>query len=292
MKSACTARSETAPLRAVLLHSPGPEVSAVKDPAEALYERPIDHARLAEEFAGISRMYAGLGIEVLGMKPAPGPADDPRSLLNLMYARDLFFMTPRGAVLSRMALPVRRGEIVYARAALESAGVPILCAIEAPATFEGADALWVREDLVAVGVGKRTNAEGFAQLQKALAGDGVRCVALPPPARTQHLLGGVQLVGEGRVLVRPGIAEPAVAAFLRERGLVIVEVPEGDEVRSRQAMNVVVTGPGEVVMPAGCPRTRRLYEGAGLRVVGETGIAELVKGGGGLACATGIVRRG
>ena len=55
MNSVFSARSETAPLRAVLLHSPGPEVSAIKDPAEALYERPIDHARLAEEFAGISR---------------------------------------------------------------------------------------------------------------------------------------------------------------------------------------------------------------------------------------------
>ena len=125
-----------------------------------------------------------------------------------------------------------------------------------------------------------------------LAEDGARCAALPPPARTQHLLGGVQLVGRGKVLLRAGIVEPPVAAFLREQGLSVIEVPENDEVRGRQAMNVVVVAPGKLVMTAGCPETRRLYEAAGLEVVGEAGIAQLINGGGGLACATGIVRRG
>jgi N-dimethylarginine dimethylaminohydrolase len=291
MKNFFSSCSETAPLKTVLLHSPGPEVSLVKDPAEALYKKPIIHARIVEEFAGISRMYAGLGVEVLWIRPTLAPSDDRRSLLNLMYARDLFFMTPRGAVLSRMALPVRRGETTHARTALESAGIPIIHEIDGEGTFEGADTLWVKEDLVAVGVGKRTNEPGFKQLQQVLSSDGVRCIALPPPARTQHLLGGVQLVGKGRVLVRTGIVEPPVTAFLRDQGLNIIEVPENGEVRDRQAMNIVVIGPGGLVMPAGCPQTRGLYEHAGLKVAAEAEIGQLVNGGGGLACATGIVRR-
>jgi N-dimethylarginine dimethylaminohydrolase len=291
MMSVCTVRSESAPLRSVLLHRPGPEVSLVKDPIPALYERAIDHPRLTEEFTSMARMFVGLGVEVLWMQPQPGPDDDPRSLLNLMYARDLFFMTPQGAVLSRMASEVRRGETAYARAALEAAGVPIVLAIEGEGTFEGADALWVREDLVAVGVGKRTNKAAFSQLEKLLAADGVRCAALPPPIRTQHLLGGVQLVGKDKVLLRVGTVKPPIAAFLREQKFELIEVPENDEVRSRQAMNVVVTAPGELVMTAGCPQTQGLYEAAGLKVAGTAEIGQLINGGGGLACATGIVRR-
>jgi hypothetical protein len=57
-------------------------------------------------------------------------------------------------------------------------------------------------------------------------------------------------------------------------------------------MNVVVIRPGELVMSAGCPETRALYERAGLKIAAEAVIGQLCNGGGGLACATGIVRRG
>jgi N-dimethylarginine dimethylaminohydrolase len=292
MKGISSARAEAAPLKTVLLHRPGPEVGKVDDLAAAHYERPILSALLDEEFTRISAVFAGLGVEVLWLQPVLGPDEDRKCLLNMMYARDLFFMAPKGAVLSRMAFSIRRGEVAHARVALEAADIPIVHEIDGDGTFEGADALWIRKDLVAVGVGKRTNSEAFRQLQRLLAEDGVHCIALPPPDRTQHLLGGIQLVGCGKVLVRTGIVAPRVTDFLTEQGLFVVAIPENEEVRSRQAMNVVVTAPAELVMPARCPQTRALYERAGLRIGAEVEISQLINGGGGLACATGIVRRG
>lgn len=284
-------RSEFARLDSVLLHRPGPEIEKVRDPERVLHLRPISRAGIDREYEGILRMFEGLGVETRLIEPTLAAAEDHACLLNMMYVRDLFFMAPGGAVLARMAYPVRRGEPPHAAGALEAMGVPVAAAVEEPGTFEGADALWVDRSLVAVGVGNRTNREGFEQLRKLLRADGVECVPLPPPGRTQHLLGAVQLVGEGRALVRTDLAGGAVTEFLRERGIEIIEVPESDEVRERQAMNVVVAEPGRVIMPSGCPRTRELYERAGLAVAAEVELGQLVNGGGGLACATGIIAR-
>ncbi len=59
MSQAWTPRSESAPLKTVLLHRPGPEVSAVKDPAAALYVRAVEHPRISEELAGWESRCAG-----------------------------------------------------------------------------------------------------------------------------------------------------------------------------------------------------------------------------------------
>lgn len=291
MSEVSCARCEFAPLEAVLLHRPGPEVEAAADPAAVLYERPIVARTMDEEYEGLARLFVSLGVKTHWIWPELGPKDDRLALYNMMYCRDLFFMTPRGAILSRMASPVRRGEVAHARKALQTLGIPILHEVGGEGTFEGADALWVADDLVAVGVGKRTNSAAFAQLTVVLAADKVRCASLPPPERTQHLLGGVQFVDRGRVLVRTGIVDDVVTAFLRGRDLEVIAVPESTEVRTRQAMNVVVVAPGALVMSADCPETRALYENAGLRVAGEAPISQLINGGGGLACATGILSR-
>jgi arginine deiminase len=56
-------------------------------------------------------------------------------------------------------------------------------------------------------------------------------------------------------------------------------------------MNVVTVAPRRVIMAAGCPGLKRLYEKAGLRVAAEVKISQLINGAGGIACATGILSR-
>jgi N-dimethylarginine dimethylaminohydrolase len=288
--AAFCSRCEFSPLRSVLLHKPGPEVGAVEHPAEVLYERAISYPLLEEEYRRLAETFAGLGVAVHWIRPLLVEGEDARLLYNLMYARDLFFMTPAGAVMSRMASPIRRGEVPHARQALERIGAPVVGAIQGGATFEGADALWVTEQLVAVAVGNRTNHEGFAQLREILSAAGVDCVALPPAQRTQHLLGAVQFVDRRRALVRPAIAPAPAIALLQDRGFDIIRVPESAEVRERQAMNIVALAPGKILMPSDCPATKELYAAAGLAIT-EAPANQLAHGGGGLACAAGILQR-
>jgi len=283
--------SEYERIKRVLLYPPGPEVANQPEPERVQQLRPIDHAIMQEEYAGIMESFARLGIGVETIDPAP--MDGERDYLyNMMYCRDLFLMTPWGAIMAAMANPGRQGEPAYATRTLERLGVPILWTVAGDGRFEGADGLWLGENRLIVGVGNRTNRAGFEQIKAALSPHGVTCTPLPSTqTRTQHLLGSLQLVGHDLALVRHEIIDPAVVTFLRGEGLNVVPVPENDEVRQRQAMNIVVVAPRTIMMTAGCPQTRELYEQAGLTVAAEVAISQLINGAGGLACASGIITR-
>jgi N-dimethylarginine dimethylaminohydrolase len=283
--------SEYGRLTAVLLHKPGEEIVFCAEPAAVHHLHPIDPAVMSREYDSILNTYARLGVEVVRLDSTPLNSDR-NYLYNLMYCRDLFFMTPAGAIIGSMANKVRREEVLYAQRTLEALGVPILHAIEGEGLFEGADALWINERLVAVGIGNRTNMAAFAQLEAVLEQQGVTTVSLPShQTRTQHLLGTVQIVDRNLALVRYEIIDPELIRFLKANGFAIVAIPENHEVMARQAMNIITIAPRTIVMTAGCPDTKRLYLNAGLKVAAEIEISQLINGAGGLACATGIIAR-
>lgn len=274
-----------------MLYKPGQEIEGHPAPETVLHVLPIRHQQLSAEFDRLFAFFASQDVKVVPIDPAP-IGDDRLYRYNMMYCRDLLFMTPEGAVLAGMAEPVRRHEVPYAERALKENGIPVLAAVDGGGRFEGADALWMTDRLVAIGVGSRTNREGFEQVRDVLRRMGIECVALPfRRTRTQHLLGAVQIVDADLVLVRSEIVERDVLTFLRERNFTIVHVPENREVLERQAMNIVALSPRTVLMAAGCPMMKAVYADAGLAVAAEIDITELLKGAGGLACATGIIAR-
>ena len=146
--------------------------------------------------------------------------------------------------------------------------------------------------LVAVGVGSRTNRRAYEQIKDILKQADVECVALPSyQTQTQHLLGTVQIVDRDLALVRHEIADNAVIRLLEDHHFTVVKIPENPEVRTRQAMNIVTVSPRTIIMTAGCPETRSIYQHAGLTIAAELELSQLMHGAGGLACATGIISR-
>ncbi|MDD2366996.1 MAG: arginine deiminase family protein [Desulfuromonadaceae bacterium] len=283
--------SEYGKLTSILLHKPGVEIDNYPDPSKILHLRSIDQHAIESEFDAAVKLFKSLGVEVNMIDPTPLDGDIGY-LYNMMYCRDLFFMTPHGAIMANMANDIRVGEPLYAEHSLRKLGVPILHTVSGSGRFEGADALWLKEDVVVVGVGNRTNTDGYSQIRAILAKQGVECLSVQSSQMvTQHLLGSIQIVDTSLALVRHAIIAPEIISFLEWHGFTVVNIPDNPEVSTRQAMNIVTVAPRTIIMTDGCPETKMLYQKSGLNVVAELELTQLINGAGGLACATSVIGR-
>ena len=213
--------------------------------------------------------------------------------LDSIYVRDASVVCARGVILCRMGKPQRAWEPAAQQAAFADWDVPVVGAIRAPGRLEGGDVVWLDDDTVAVGQGYRTNDEGIRQLGHLL-GRAVQVVPVPlphwrGPDDVFHLMSMISPVDRDLAVVYAPLLPVPFRELLLERGLQLVEVPDG-EFESMGA-NVLAIAPRRCVMLAGNPRTRSLLEAAGAQVAVYVGDEISVKGGGGPTCLTRPLRR-
>ncbi len=288
----CSVTSEWQTLKEVLLFIPNPETPSVEDVNFLQHLEPVNYSVLAIQLEKLAKCYEQLGIKVHLVQPISFFDAEPVEYhYNLAYVRDLFLMTPEGAIVSRMASMVRAGEEKHAARTLAELAVPIIKTISGDGTFEGADALWLCPDLVLVGVGNRTNESGFQQVKQCLESQGIRCIKINLPPQIQHLLGILQIVDRDLAVVRGELLASENKHSLRQLGFSLIELDETVSVRERQAMNFVTISSRRIIMVAGNPEERYLYESNGIEVAAELDVSELLKGAGGIGCATGILSR-
>ncbi len=287
----CGVRSESAPLRTVLLARP-PEAAfaavdadgQARDPDAVLFLAWPDRAAMVHQNMSIAAFYRSMGVEVLWVEAPAGPP-------NLVFQRDLFFMMPEGAVMARPGAAPRAGEVRLAAAALAEAGVPILGMPRGDAQFEGADALWLDAETVLIGVGHRTNQAGACWLTAVLGDFAVKTHTISLPPGVQHLLGIVNFVAPDLAIVRGHKAPQPLLSVLAAHGVEAVSMPQGPEIDARFAMNFVTLCDRTIVMPAGCPDAANRFEEHGI-TVHTLDISAYQAAAGGLGCLTGIVLRG
>ncbi len=230
-------RSEVSALCSVMLCWPPDSIAAIENPQHNLMLGQVDLGELREQAQSVAETYRRNGIDV--QLARPGPAAPP----NLIFMRDLFFMTADGALLARMASTQRAGEERHAAAALAQAGYPIARTTAGTATFEGADALWLDSETLAVAVGFRTNAGGLAEVRRAVSHLGARVTAVRLGPGVQHLLGAVTLIDERVAALHAAGADHRLRRLLRERDYRVIEFEPDDEVVTGRAMNFVTIAP-------------------------------------------------
>ena len=96
--------SEYAPLSAVLLHLPTEEIEDLVNPDDVQMLAPVEASLLRKQHDTLAEAYRSAEVQVHYVLPSVVPPP------NTMFVRDVFFMTPEGAILARPASTVRAGE--------------------------------------------------------------------------------------------------------------------------------------------------------------------------------------
>jgi len=98
-----------------------------------------------------------------------------------VHTRDLGTMSSRGVLLGRFWLPIRHSETDLAEKFFISQGIPIFGRIS-KGGFEGGDIHYIDNETMAVGIGSRSDMEGFEEAQKMLKeGLGLNLIAVQLP---------------------------------------------------------------------------------------------------------------
>jgi N-dimethylarginine dimethylaminohydrolase len=275
----------TGRLRRVLVRPPAPGSWAAWK-SYGWREEP-DPAGLEEEHEAFRALLDEAGAEVIVAATPHGL--DPDAI----YAYDPALVTEDGAVMLRPGKEGRRGEVDAMAADFVEAGVPIAARLEAPATAEGGDTLWLDETTVLVGRGYRTNDEGIAQLARALPGVEVMAFDLPHlrgASEVMHLMSLLSPLDADLAVAYPPLMPVRLMELLAEREIEVVDVP--DEEFETMGPNVLALAPRVALALEGNDETRRRMEAAGVDVRVYRGDEISRKGDGGPTCLTRPLLRG
>jgi N-dimethylarginine dimethylaminohydrolase len=275
----------TAALRRVLVRPPAPGSWAAWK-AYGWRGEP-DPGRLEDEHAAFRELLVEAGAEVV-------VAGTPHALdPDAIYVYDPALVADAGAIMLRPGKEGRRGEAEVMTADLVEAGVPIAARLQAPATAEGGDTLWLDESTLLVGRGYRTNDEGIAELGEALPGVDVLAFDLPHlhgSGEVLHLLSLLSPLDVDLAVAYPPLMPVRLVELLAARGMELVEVPE--EEFETMGPNVLALGPRVALALEGNDETRRRMEAAGVDVRVYRGDEISRKGDGGPTCLTRPLLRG
>jgi len=277
--------SEVETLHAVLLRRPGKEIESF-DYNKARFKEPVDPIKIREQHDNLANIYRENNVKVYYIKNQR--ADRPNSL----FVRDLLFMTPEGAIVSRPAMKERRGEEKYLAARLASLGVPIIRTINKDGIFEGANAMWLDRKTVILATGSRTNRSGYEQVKYELERMGVEeFIHMQIPYGHAHIDGLLNFASHNKVMIHASQVPYDVCDILIRKGIDIIEAPSRTEAKETMGVNFVAIKPGLVVQPAGNPRCKKELEKHGIDVI-NVDVSEILKGFGAIHCATAFLKRG
>jgi dimethylargininase len=215
-------------------------------------------------------------------------AETPHGLdPDAIYAYDPALVGDNGAIMLRPGKEGRRGEVEVMAADFIEAGVPIVARLEAPATAEGGDTLWLDASTLLVGRGYRTNDEGIRQLAAAI--EGVEVIAFDLPhlhgaGEVLHLMSLLSPLDTDLAVAYPPLMPVRLLELVAERGIDLVEVP--DEEFETMGPNVLALAPRVALALEGNDETRRRMEAAGVDVLVYRGDEISRKGDGGPTCLT------
>lgn len=277
--------SECLDLKDCLMRRPGKEVENFDWQASRFFA-PIDPEKFREQHDNLAQIYKDNGVRVHYVEEQR--EDRP----NAIFCRDLCFMTPEGAIVTRPGMAARRGEERYVAKKLSDIGVPIIHTINGDGRFEGANAMWVDRHTCIISTGARTNRSGAEQVEHELRRMGVdNIIWMQIPYGHAHIDGLLNFASEDTAMIFSAQVPFDVCYALQKKGVRLLECPSRTEAKLTAAINYVAIKPGVVVQCEGNPRSKEVLEKAGIKVI-SIDFSEVLKGYGAMHCCTAFLKRG
>jgi dimethylargininase len=226
--------------------------------------KPIDLAKAMAQHKAYEDCLAELGVQIVSLAAEP-------ELPDAVFVEDAAIVVDEVAVIPIMGAPSRRAETA-SLAEMLSRYRPIEFLV-GPATLDGGDVLRIGRS-VFVGLSRRTNLEGVAQLREILGPHGYK-VEPVEVEKCLHLKSACSYVGNNTLLINRAWID---AARLDEFEL--IDVPEEEPAGA----NALLIG-DVVIMAALFTKTRALLEGRGFRVR-AIDLSELQKAEAGVTCTS------
>ncbi len=239
-----------------------PGHSLVLGLTEAGLGRP-DFSRALAQHEGYVKALESAGLHVTVL---PALEEYPDSC----FVEDVAVCTPKGAILTRPGAQSRKGEVAHIESALRAAFDTVVT-IDEPGSLDGGDVMMVG-DTCHIGLSKRTDRAGAKQFIEHLEKLGLKGETVPVSSML-HLKTGAAYLEDGHLLAVEAFQnEPAFAGL--DRHLV-----PADEAYAANSIWVN----GNVIMPAGFPRTQAMVERLGYRAI-PVELSEFQKLDGGASC--------
>lgn len=209
--------------------------------------------------------------------------------LDSLYAHDPVKFTPAGAIILKSGKKLRQPEAAVYKEFLIEKEIPIIGELTGEAVSDGGDIVWLDDRTLAVGRGYRTNDEAIRQLKEITAPfvDEFIVVQLPHDQGEEeclHLMSFISMVDHDLAVVHSRLMPVFFRQLLIERGIELVEVPEGEY--HTLGCNVLALAPRVCIMVNGNASTKRQLVDAGATVYEYKGEEISVKGTGGPTCLT------
>lgn len=119
--------------------------------------------------------------------------------------------------------------------------------------------MWLDRKTAVIGRGLRTNQAGIEQITTLIGEMGITCLAFDLPYDCMHFIGMLRLVDRNLAFIRPRRISHALVDLLRDGGFKVLPLPDLSKAIDNMAFNLVVMGPGKIMLPAKNPRSIAAY---------------------------------
>ena len=279
-------------IRLCLMHRPGDEMNII-DPARRIEEIGSygdleqgwyfqsdvipDWDEFRAQHDNLVQVLQSEGVEVVFLDSVE--ADGIKSV----YTRDSSIAIRGGALVTRLARSIRRGEEAHVSKTLVNLGMPILRTLHGTALMEGGSFAWLNSKTAAIARSICVNDEGCDQVEQVLNAQGVELLRIDMTGYDIHIDGALTMIDVDVAIVDPDLLPYGFLRKLEALGIRTVEIDEQDD---PWIVNCLAMSPGRVIMPRGISSgTAATLQKLDIEVI-EIDYDKVQLNGGGIHCST------